>query len=348
MNKVYCLCLALLKITVRNKSGLFWSIVFPLIMMLFFGLFNHGINRIRVGLAVGSGASRAMVARVENHLHQDNGLTLVQLPIAKAKQMLAQGAVDLVVNMTANHQLQFYVNRHLSSYSVAALYITKVKTLFMQSTPHSPQFVTSYLGPKQQYRYMNFLTPGIIALSVMNGILFPIVFLLLDFRQNKMLRRLSLTSLTRMQFFSSLSLSRIVIAIIQGVILLCAVWLLYGVHMQGSFFSFLIVLVIGALMFIMLGLLIASLLKDREAVVSIVNMITLPMIFLSGVFFSLSALPAWLSSISKWFPLTYFINALRCVYLADTGSAHFSLSLFGMVIWIAIFLGANAKFFKWD
>ena len=80
----------------------------------------------------------------------------------------------------------------------------------------------------------------------------------------------------------------------------------------------------------------------------ITNVITLPMMFLSGLFFPISTLPSWLSDVSKYFPLTYLINAIRGIYVNGYNLSHLSGDFLGMIIWIAIFFVINIFVFRWE
>lgn len=94
--------------------------------------------------------------------------------------------------------------------------------------------------------------------------------------------------------------------------------------------------------------LLAGLAKDSEGVAPIVNLVTLPMMFLSGVFFPVSSLPHWLGSIVQFLPLTFLSDGLRQTMNAGVGLAGLGIDFLGLAAWLLVSGAVAVRFFRWE
>jgi len=106
--------------------------------------------------------------------------------------------------------------------------------------------------------------------------------------------------------------------------------------------------VLGGLVFLTFGFVIAGTAKTEDQAAPLANMISMPQMFLSGVFFSTATLPAWLKPIAALFPLTFLADAAREV---STQGAHVwdvSKDVLGLVVWLVVGFVAAARFFRYE
>ena len=90
-------------------------------------------------------------------------------------------------------------------------------------------------------------------------------------------------------------------------------WLLFDLTVRGNWPVILASLLISAGAMLAIGYAIAAVARNTEAAASYANMVTFPMMFLSGVFFSVGAMPDWMQPIINAMPLKYAVEALRDV-----------------------------------
>jgi ABC-2 type transport system permease protein len=105
---------------------------------------------------------------------------------------------------------------------------------------------------------------------------------------------------------------------------------------------------VGALCFIALGFLLGALARTQEAAAIAGQVITLPMVFLAGVFFSLDTAPGWLQQVARLLPLTYLANGLRDVAIRNHSfvSTLPDLAVLGG-LGVALAL-LSVRFFRWE
>src|SRR3989344_7604005 len=180
-----------------------------------------------------------------------------------------------------------------------------------------------------QGNYINFLTPGIIGMSIIFTAIFTGIEIIWD-RQFGFLKEMMVAPMSRLNIMIGRTLGGATVATIQGLIVL-AISLLVGFrpdHWSGLpllvLFMFLV-----ALLFTALGTMIASLLNDMQGFQLIMNFLVMPLFFLSGALFPLDNLPKALQIITRLNPLSYGVDAIRGTL---TGQVHLGYFLdFGVL-----------------
>ncbi|MBI4037099.1 ABC transporter permease [Candidatus Daviesbacteria bacterium] len=175
-----------------------------------------------------------------------------------------------------------------------------------------------------QGNYLEFLTPGIIAMSILFTALFSGIEIIWD-RQFGFLKETLVAPVSRLQIMIGRTLGGASVAMIQGIIVIILAWII-GFRPQSLaqlpmalLFMFLI-----ALLFTALGTAIASVLEDMQGFQLIMNFLVMPTFFLSGAIFPLSGVPRFLQLIASFNPLAYGIDGLRGILVDGT---HFGLPL---------------------
>lgn len=183
------------------------------------------------------------------------------------------------------------------------------------------------LGPIYQKagggNYMNFLAPGIIAMSVLFTAMFNGVEVIWD-KQFGFLKETLVAPVSRMEIMVGRTLGGATVATLQGVIVF---FLSLIVGFRPVSFAYLplalLFAIIVALFFTALGTAIASILDDMQGFQLIMNFLVMPIFFLSGALFPLEGLPSYITDIASIDPLSYGVDGLRGALL---GLYHFGLS----------------------
>ena len=185
-------------------------------------------------------------------------------------------------------------------------------------------------------RYIDFLLPGIIAMAIMQMSIFSVAFVFADYKEKGVLKRLMATPMRPFEFVTAQIITRLMVALIQTGILIAVGVLLLKTQVLGSYLLILLIAILGGIMFLGLGFVISGLSKTVEAVPAIANVVAFPMLFLSGIFFPMDAMPAWLGNIVQYLPLTYFANALRDVMGGGAGFAEVAPDIYWMLGWSVV------------
>jgi len=172
--------------------------------------------------------------------------------------------------------------------------------------------------------YIEFLTPGIIAMSVLFTSLFFGIEIIWD-RQFGFLKETLVAPVSRLSIMIGRTLGGATIAVCQGIIVLIISYLV-GFR-PVSFMSIptaMAFMAITAIIFTALGTAIASRMEDMHGFQLIMNFLVMPLFFLSGAIFPLDDLPKALSIVTKLDPLSYGVDSIRGTL---TGMNHFPMGL---------------------
>jgi ABC-2 type transport system permease protein len=196
-------------------------------------------------------------------------------------------------------------------------------------------------------RYVDWLFPGILGMNMMFSCLFGVGYVVLRYRKNGFLKRLHATPLSAFEFLSAQVLSRLGLTLTVTSILYVGVASIIHVHSAGSYWLLLGIAVLGALSMIALGLTIAARFSSEELVGGLLNLLTWPMMLLSGIWFSLEGSPSWVQSIGNIFPLTHVLDAARAVMLDGAGVGQITSHLIYLAVTTFLFLAFGAWSFRW-
>ena len=160
--------------------------------------------------------------------------------------------------------------------------------------------------------YLHFLAPGIITMAIMFSSMFTGVSVLWD-KQFGFLQEVLVAPVSRLSIIMGRTLGGATTALIQGFLILAAA-LLLGVQVASipGFILTIIVMVLVSFSAVGFGLILASKLEDFQGFQIIMNLIIMPLLFLSSAFFPISSsLPGWLQVVAHANPLFYMVDGIR-------------------------------------
>jgi ABC-2 type transport system permease protein len=196
-------------------------------------------------------------------------------------------------------------------------------------------------------RYVDWLFPGILGMNMMFSCLFGVGYVVLRYRKSGFLRRLHATPLSAFEFLSAQVLSRLLLILIITAILYTVIGAVIGFHSAGSDLLLALLAALGALSMIALGLTIAARFSSEELVGGLLNLLTWPMMLLSGVWFSLEGSPRWVQWVAHLLPLTQLLDAARAVMLDGAGLRQIAPHLVYLAATALAFLAFGAWSFRW-
>jgi len=218
-----------------------------------------------------------------------------------------------------------------------------VEKLLLQADPAAHREPVS----GEAVRYVDWLFPGILGMNLMFSCLFGVGYVVLRYRKNGFLKRLHATPLTAFEFLTAQVLSRLVLTVVVTSILFTGIAYLIDFHVAGSMLLLIALMLLGCLSMIALGLTIAARFSSEELVGGLLNLLTWPMMILSGVWFSLEGSPQWVQWVAQILPLTHLLNAARAIMIDGAGLAAISSDLIYLAVTAAAFLAFGAWSFRW-
>ena len=339
---IYMLTKASLKMFLRNRQALFFSIFMPLLIMLIFGAMNFGKE---APLVIGLVSRKAGPASQEfsKHLKEIPSLNLREGSLDEELNELKEGnrSVVLVVPddfliSDSSHELTAYVNegRPIEANMAMILIDRMADKATLAASQIKPLFTIKQQSVSEHsVRYIEFLLPGIIAMSVMQMSVFSVAFVFAQYREKGVLKRLLATPVRPYQFVTANIVTRLIMSLVQACLFTALGLAIFHVRVAGAYWILGVAIVLGSLMFLGLGFTISGLCKTMETVPVLSNIIVFPMLFLGNVFFPASNVPKWLQPVANNLPLTYFARALRAVMTQGSGLAAVKWDLLGVLGW---------------
>ena len=187
-------------------------------------------------------------------------------------------------------------------------------------------------------RYVDFLVPGLLAMGIMMSAMWGISYNLIDKRNKKLLRRMVATPMHKSNFLMSHLIARILLSVFETVILLAFTWMYFRIEIQGSFLAFLAIFLAGNMAFVGLAIFASSRTANPQVGNGLINVVVMPMMIASGVFFSYHNFPEWLIPFIKILPLTMLADGIRSIFIEGAGFQQVWLSTLILAVWEWYFL----------
>ncbi|MDX6545566.1 MAG: type transport system permease protein, partial [Gaiellales bacterium] len=196
--------------------------------------------------------------------------------------------------------------------------------------------------------YIDFLLPGILALSIMISAVIGLSTVLVAWRTRGVLRRLKLTPMPLWEFLVSRIAASLALAMLQVVVLIAFGALAFGIHISATAWAAIPIALAGALCFLVMGFTVGSLVSEPETADAVTNVITNPMMFLSGTFIPVSAMPDVVQSIARVLPLYYMANGLRDTIVRNQGLVHVLPDLGVLLAVTGVLAVVSLRTFRWE
>lgn len=196
-------------------------------------------------------------------------------------------------------------------------------------------------------RYVDFLMPGLVGMTLLNGGAWGVGFGLILMRTRKLLKRLAATPMRRADLLLAFVLFRVLLSMIETGVLLGLGALLFATRIAGSVVDLTAVVMLSGLSFAGLGLLCASRAQNPQTGNGWVNLATLPMFLVSGVFFESRNFPAWLQPWIDALPLTACNDALRAIVQHGGTVADVAPQCGVLALWGTVTFAVALRIFRW-
>jgi len=350
----------------REKSVMFFTLAFPIILILVFGTIFMNEDNVSFGLYVQDLDQTNSSAQLVKTLDLNGRFKITKIdPAINATQYVKNNKLNLVLIIPKGYETSLMQRMVLNdpNASVTITYIydpssssssTKMQILnsvfegMNQGMSGKPPFIrsaeTSILTKK--YRFIEFFVPGIIAMSIMTSSLSGAVNVNAELRQKGVIRKLSTTPITRTDWILSNILYQFILAVISTIAILLVSYAVFNVSLQiNAWLPLLIVLEVFA--FVGIGMILTRFAKEAESAVAAANVIMFPMMFLSGSFFPLEMMPGFLQTFARMLPLYYVNEGFRAsmVFVDNMIALRYS-AIIGIFAAVVFVLGILAT--KWE
>jgi len=350
----------------REKTAMFFTIAFPIVLILVFGTIFMSQDNAGYHLCVQDLDQTSSSAKSVKALELNGKFKITKVdPSVNATQYVRENKVNLVLVIPKGYESSL-MQRMMSNDFNAHVTITYIYDPSSSSVTTKMEILNSVLAGMNQemsgkppfirsaeksiltkkYRFIEFFIPGIIAMAVMTASLFGTVNMNTELRQKGVIRKLSTTPITRTDWILSNILYQFILAVISTIAMLLVGYAVFNVSLQiNAWLPVFIVLDVFA--FVGIGMILTRFVKEAQSAAAAANAISYPLMFLSGSFFPIELMPGFLQTLARMLPLYYVNEGLRASMVFDDNTAALRYSaIIGIFAAVVTILGILAT--KWE
>lgn len=359
----WALTRASLLMYVRDKTAMFFSIIFPVLFLLAFG-FAFSRDNVDFNVAIFDNARTPASSKFIRALQDTKAIKEDKnvKDLAEAKGKLKAGKLVYIIDIPPNFGTDpspgnpssvagyYDVTRGDYGNAVASL-VNNVLDGFNRQYLQLPEpaFKLDHQGVQTQgLRPIDYLLPGLIGFSLLSLGLFGIANGFVGLKASGALRRLFVVPIRKSSFLVAQQVTRLLIALMSVVIMVVLGTVFFSFRMHGSWLLFLLVVALSILLFNTLGFAVAGWAKNENQAAPIANVVFFPMMILSGTFFPREVFPSWLQRVGNYVPLAYVSDGLRDIANNAAGLHQLTRPLLGIVVWLVISFLIAVRVFRWE
>ena len=345
--------------TVREPEVLFWGIVFPVLISIGLGLAFMQKNESKFNIVLSTSNPTELDSLLTHYAQKKNNVitwTVTDEALgvthfnftrnnwSDAIISLKRGEADLIITDTLA-KIYYHFDPRNAQAELAYLKLSAI--LLSPSNVSTTQQELSPLTLKG-VRYIDFLAPGLIAFGLMSSLLWGVCYTIIECRSQKLLRRMIATPMKKSNFLISIIFVRTMMNVLESLILFFFVAILFDIKIQGNIAALTVIFFAGNISFAGIAVLLSSRTSKTEAGTGLINAVQMPMMLLSGIFFSYHNFPDWSLGAIKLLPLTALTDSMRSIFNEGAGFTEIIIPTIALSALGIICFYVGIKMFKWQ
>ncbi len=357
--------------SLRSPSALFFNFFFPFIFISIFGMLGQSDMTFDIGLRSDSHQDNAFYESIK-----ENDILKVQENFSNEEldEKLKKGQLAVVINIKQDGILEIPTENpdkpiqkidkyHISieksaaspdsAQTISIIINEMIRQFNNQLNPESNNMLTKSTKTVsgRKFEQIDFILPGQLAFALLTNALFGISFTFLTMRKQLIIKRLFSTPVRKWVILASEGLTRVIIAVLQSLLIILVGHFIFDFTLTNgaiTVLEMLVLSVIGVIVFIGFGFLVASIAKTEEAVSPISNLIMMPQLFLSGAFFPIEVFPKYIQVVAEVLPMTFLNKAFQKVAFEGAHLGSTANYIGGLLIWGIILYIIVIQLFRWE
>ncbi|RIW32506.1 ABC transporter permease [Bacillus salacetis] len=363
MRAYWQLTLAQLRIFARNKQVLLFTLLFPIILMLALGSLVGGGNTVSLTAGVADLDQTDASNDLMDQFYENEGVETKQFKTVKAgKEAVENGDIELLIEISAGYEESldgeeqaftlpvYYNEKNLENSELGLTVVNGIIDQYSKDlVDYQPLVTVKKVGIEAlDIRYIDFLVPGIVAMMILNNNMNGVSGQISAWRERGILRRMQGTRLKASTFIAAQITARLMLNGTQAMLIVLIANLIFGIDVAGSWLALIFFIVLGTLVFMSLGFVIAGMAKNPESAGPIAAFVTFPLLFLGGVFFPVSGMPDIVQPIVNFLPIVHLSSALRETMNLGTPFLELGTETLIMGVWLVGGFMLASYVFKWE
>lgn len=344
------------KIFLRDRQAIMFMVIFPIVFMVALGMgSDYQSGPMKIGLV--------------NTSNNSQGQNIAQLLKEKYQFILVQGSKEELMTQLDEKALSVIVIFPQSSNSDQKnipIEIISDSSQYRQSGQIVASLRQAFLGMERELRnlptlfeikvadiqtrslrYIDFLLPGILAMTLMQISIAGSGFNVVEYRRKGILKRLFVTPLQPKDFIAGVVMARLLLCLVQVSVLIAIAVFFLNVKIVGNALSLYFIVMLGSIIFLCLGFTLGSIAKTQQSIQALGNLVIFPQMLFSGIFYPIESLPNIAQPLASVLPLSFIASALREIVTHGVSIFAILPELLGIIVWLALGFFLAIRFFVW-
>lgn len=348
----------------RDKVAIFFVFIFPMIFLFVFGGLFGGDNEVSFKVALINN-SNSQIATEFEQLAKDSDVLQVDEKITtveQAREKMNRSEVSALITLPENfghvnsgdHPSGELVVTYDQNNEQAEQTLKAVLDGIFQKT--NEQFVdtsvpftvkTESTATKGLTRF-DYTFAGLLGFTLLSLGIFGPTTVFPRLKEKGVLRRYHTTTLKVWQYFTANVISNAFVGVLSVASMFIVAMIFFDLNMRGDYLSFIAVILLGATLLFGIGLAVGGWAKNENQAAPVSQLVSFPMMFLSGVFFPVFLMPEWLQNITRFIPLTPIIDSIRLVVTEGRTLFELGPQMLIIGVWIIVVYFIAFKVFRWE
>lgn len=349
----------------RDKTALFFIFLFPLIFLFIFGGIFGKNNDVSFRIALINQSSSSFATEFANQSSSEKLLKVDKdsTTLDQAKEKMNRGQIDATIVLPPDFgytkdsqpypsgqakiiytQNSTEAGRALGS--VLEQQFAQINSQFVKN--QTPFSVTTEQTNERSLNQFDYIFAGLVGFSIVGLGIFGPVNYFPELKKQGVLRRIHTTPLLPWQYFVSSVFSQAAVGLMSIGLMFAVAITIFNLSVVGNVLALILYIIFGIVLIYGVGLAVGGWAKNERQSAPLANLITFPMIFLSGTFFPRFLMPDWLQSISYFLPLTPVIDGIRLIATEGQSLLQLGPQIALMAGWVVIIYTIAFRVFRWE
>ncbi len=336
LRRIYALFVARNIEFFRDRAALSWSIVFPVLLIFGFAyaFTDDNPEKFKVAHIEATAPNRGSEAFLQTRFVQFISIESV----SENKDKIERHQLDMLFDPNSD---SYWINRTSPNGYL-------VEKLVLAAYANSARQLRRHLVEGEEIRYIDWVIPGVLAMNIMWGALFGIGFVIVRYRKMGVLKRLRVTPVTALEFLSAQILSRLWLLVTVNTSIFIGLNYFVDFRMHGSYLDLFLLFTLGSICLICCALVVAARISSEEVANGVLNLLGWPMMFMSGVWFSLEGAHPAMQKLAMILPLTHVTEAAREIMIDGATLIDIVDHLLVLSVLSVMLLIVGARIFRWE
>lgn len=349
----------------RDKTAIFFTVMFPLIFLFVFGGIFGGSNDTSFKVALINNSESEFAQTYEKQaiksklLNVDEAITTVD----QADEKMSRSEIDATIILPSDFgavkegeqtpsgtaKVVYVQNNEQAGQTLTSILEGQFKQINSQFvTIQEPFTVSSQQTQNESLSRFDYTFAGLLGFSIIGIGIFGPINVFPELKKQGILRRFHTTTLRVWQYFTATMASQAVIGMVSVVVQFAVAITIFNLNVVGNYFELAIFLILSIVTILGIGLAVGGWAKNERQAAPLANLIVFPMMFLSGTFFPRFLMPEWLQNASGLLPLTPVIDGIRLIATEGKHLTQIGPQLGLLVAWMIIVYVIAFRVFRWE